>query len=272
MTSPSQRYHWLILLVFTLIAFWIWFRQTTWLALEPDAVAILAVFPLAWWLIAPLERRIKPLPGDLRAFCWAAAIFACGALLDLTFLMALGWTLGLIRYLHTYWQSHRFFLPRLGFLLILAFPWIPLDAPWIGWWFRISGAWVSQIVFDALGFAVHREGVSLLIDGLPVSIEAACSGINLLQALAIGGMVLALINIQQLTRLCVFIACLPLLGWLANTLRMLLITAVGLHFEVSVASGLFHTWGATVVILLMLGFCHLLALLLSTPQSEGVHG
>ena len=88
--------------------------------------------------------------------------------------------------------------------------------------------------------------------GLPISIDAACSGIDLLQLLAVAGTCLAL---MLATKRGAFLFCIALIApicWLANTVRIVsVISAMALTVDVDFAAGAFHTWGALFVIALV---------------------
>jgi exosortase/archaeosortase family protein len=249
MNLPTQRF--LSASALLLAAVWIWLRDPSWLSLSTDAAAIVLALPLALWLATPIRLRSEPRPLSGALLLTALAAFLAGIVTDLTLLLAIAWSLAAVERLRALTIPS---LPtwRIGLLATFAFPWIYFDAQALGFAFRLSGAWVNESLFATLGFPVEREGTLISIDGLQVSVEAACSGLSLLQALFIGGISVAMLLIPQAKPFMAALLCIPLLAWLANTVRMVVITMVGLSTTVEAASGLFHEWGGLLVILLML--------------------
>ena len=102
----------------------------------------------------------------------------------------------------------------------LMFPWMQLDLQPIGWAFRISGAWVAALFFQVTGFEVDREGVYLVVEGAPIVVDAACSGLNALQSMCVAGSLIAFWTFQPSRAFWCAVAVLPLFAWVANTLRI----------------------------------------------------
>jgi len=170
--------------------------------------------------------------------------------------MAFGWA-GLA-VIYSFPRS-RLSKARLWVLCAGAFPWVLLDLNALSWWFRLSGAWVTGIVFDTLGMDVVVRGTQLEIDGLPISVEAACGGLQVLQVLLSGGVAMTLLRFPQERLFWSMLAALPFLAWAANTFRIVIISGWGLAFGVERAAGAFHTWGALVVLVMMCGLYYCLA-------------
>jgi exosortase/archaeosortase family protein len=106
-----------------------------------------------------------------------------------------------------------------------------------------------------LGYNVDQQGTFLLIDGLPISIEEACAGLNTLQSMLIAG---AMLNFIILGKTSLFWFNLPLLfviGWVANTIRIIVITAAAIYISPKFAMGSFHTIGGWLVIVMMFVLC-----------------
>jgi exosortase len=143
---------------------------------------------------------------------------------------------------------------RLLPLAVLAFPWVALDFPSLGWWYRLSTAWCAAHLFQSLGFEVHREGTQLIVAQMPFDVTAACSGIKALQAMLIAGTALCFLQVNAARLFWAGFACLPLVAWLANTLRVLLVFVVALSFGPEFASGWFHTFGGWLVLVGTFGF------------------
>ena len=247
---------------FALLAAGIWLRHP--LGEAADALLpALAAFPLYFWISQPW--RWRETRGQLRggaAAAGGAALFL-GATLDSTLLLALGWS-GLW---HAWVRSEvreGSFAGALRPLVLLTcgFPWLGTEGQVIGWWFRYSGAWASEGLFAALGLAVTRDGTFLNVQGMPLAVDEACSGLNALQAMLVAGSVLAL-TVLPGWRFWLGMALLPLLAWLANLMRIMTIGITGLSFGPDAAMGWFHTWGGWAVLMLMFGLCsavfHLIA-------------
>ena len=246
-----------------LLAFagFIWWRDTAWMSSASETLPIAAALPLVYWLGAPWRFQ----PGDftLRRVPLAVAgiLVVLGLALDLTFPLAAAWTLALWSWLRARVEGDHPRLRRLALLPLLAFPWLTLDLPSLGWWFRLSAAWVVDHVFGAIGFAITREGTNLLVHGLPIEVAAACSGMNSLQAMLIAGILLAVIELRGSRWFWLGVATLPALAWAANVLRVCTIVAVALGWGPGFAGGWFHETGGWVVVMLaFLGWWFLLRL------------
>jgi exosortase/archaeosortase family protein len=122
----------------------------------------------------------------------------------------------------------------------------------VGWWFRLSGASLTGDIFSLIGYNVNVEGTQSEIDGFPISVEAACGGLQLLQVLMSGGIALHLIFYPKSKLFWIMLLILPLLAWISNTIRIVVILAWGVAFGAEAAAGIFHTWGAMLVLLIML--------------------
>jgi exosortase/archaeosortase family protein len=203
----------------------IWWNDPSWRDAPADTLPVLAALPIYFWLGSPWRRRPQaawsPYPLAL-----GFVLFPLGLLLDSTFVQAAGWTALLWA-----WTSARFEMaashaPRKLLLLpLLAFPWLAGDFVRVGWWFRLSGAAAAEQVLAWAGFDVARSGTFLVVNGFRASVEAACSGLNGLQAMLVAGVVVAHLQLRH-SRL--FWWNLPLLigaAWLANALRIIIASA-----------------------------------------------
>ncbi|WOO42023.1 archaeosortase/exosortase family protein [Rubellicoccus peritrichatus] len=247
----------------------IWWQDSLWLTAPADTLPlvsglILLLFLGRPWIFLKTRKSIS------QPFCIIAiALIAFGIAINIMILSALGWTLLLTVFLRSYFQLPRYWAQLLP-LAFFAFPWVATDLPMVGWWFRISAATVSAWIFQSLGFLVMRQGADIQVQGLPISVEAACSGLNLLQALLLAGAVLGLLQLRGRTSYWGFLLSLPLLAWFANTCRILVITAVALSSDTTFAAGLFHTWGGLLVVVLMFGAAQFLVTFLSKTGPKEV--
>lgn len=234
----------------------IWARDRTWLRSPEDSLPLLLALPLAAWLGRPWRWKTTVEAAYRPALATAMGCLMAGSILDLTSLLALGWTSALWAWLRPRLESEDH--PRIFRLLVLpwmAFPWIMLDAQSIGWWFRLSGAWTVEHLGAIAGLTVTRQGTGMLVQGLPVSVDAACSGLNVLQSLFVAGSALAYLHFSRSPLYWWNLALLLPAAWLANTLRILAITGAALTWGPGFAMGLFHTWGGMVVLLGMFLVC-----------------
>ncbi|MDQ8193801.1 archaeosortase/exosortase family protein [Coraliomargarita sp. SDUM461004] len=235
----------------------IWLLDLTWWHMSPDVCIIIGLVPMAWVLAIknPPKNDLRPVQGTWMAL--AAFSLAVGALLNEMFLMGFGWAGLAVLFC---FPASRISKWRLWVLCAGAFPWVLLDLNTLSWWFRLSGAALTGAFYGLLGKNVAVSGTLLEIDGLPISVEAACGGLQLLQVLLSGGVAFTLLRYPQRTLFWVMLALLPALAWLANTVRIMLISGWGLAFGAERAAGAFHTWGALLVFALLLGFYHFITL------------
>jgi len=247
---------WLWLAALTAFAALIWGRDRSWVGNASEVLPILGALPVFVWLGAPWRFTASPFALHLPTLAAAVGLFVLGTLFNLTLLLALGWALAVWSWLQLRVEpADRQRVFRLLALLVMAFPWVTLDAGEVGWWFRLSAAWVTEQFYTLLGLVVTREGTFLKVQGLPVSVEAACSGLKALQAMLIAGTMLAYIQLGRNRRYWWSLPLLILLAWVANTARVLMLTAAALTFGTEFAEGWFHAWGGWFVLMVMFTLC-----------------
>lgn len=265
--AQSKDYGYFALLF--LIAAFIWLRDTTWMTTSDDTLPILVALPLFFWL----EWPWKLLPNEFSLhkvhLPLGVALLFTGFMLGLTLFMTLGWTALLWA-----WISERVVpetrkkLSRLLILPLMAFPWIALDAFQIGWWFRLSGAWATGQVFSAVGFNVMQEGTRILVNETPIHVDVSCAGLNALQSMLIAGSVLAYLMVGNRPTYWLNIPFLAVMAWLANTLRIMMLTSVAVGVSQEFAMGWFHETGGWIVLFLMFLLCWLIFSLQSKTGSQ----
>lgn len=247
-----------------------WLRDTTWMTSSDDTLPILVAIPLFLWIGAPWRFVEEPLPIPLRNISLSIMLFLLGTGLNSTFLLSLSWTWALWSWLATRLPKERLpYVRKLLVLPIMAFPWISLDASQIGWWFRLSGAWAAEHVFALSGAEVSRQGTMMVVNGMPISIEVACSGLNTLQSMLIAGSVVAFIFLGNSNRFWWNLPLLIVVSWLANTVRIIIITLAALYVSRQFAMGAFHEIGGWIVIMVMFGLCWLVFSLQQNPSRGG---
>lgn len=258
--------------ILSLLALFIWLRDFNWITSLPDTLPILACFPIFIFLGAPWRWKYETTqvsPSFLQSST-IVVIFLAGIAVDLTILLTLAWTLLLWS-----WLSMRLETPSRQQLLkllvfpMMAFPWISLDGQPIGWLFRLSGAWVVANIYSLLGLNALQQGTKIVVNNFPISIDVACAGLNTLQSMLIAGSALAYLYLGGKNRYWFNIALLPLLAWVANTMRVFILTAAVLLAGPEFALGIFHTWGGWLVIVLMFTLSWLIFSCQNQHQTRG---
>lgn len=240
---------WLLGLCATAVG--IWLHDRSWIASASDTLPLLAALPLFVWLGSPWKWKAEAEGPRLRLVALGLVLGIIGVGFDLIILMAAGWTFVLWAWLSTRLEpAARLRIRRLLLLPMLAFPWLTLDAM-LGWWFRISAAWTAGSLFHLAGLEVTREGTQLLVQGFPLSVDASCAGLKVLQALLIAGTAIAYLQIGDRRGFWWSVPVLVALAWLSNTLRVIVLSATALTFSPEFAKGWFHTWGGWLVLMLM---------------------
>jgi exosortase len=258
-----------IIFVLALLAAFVWLRDTTWMSSSDDTLPILVALPIFVWLGWPWRFLEHSGPIPKLPIAIAAILFVLGIGGNLTILLAIGWTLLLWTWLaaRTDPADHSK-IKKLLILPFMAFPWVTLDAGPLGWWFRLSGAHVTAALYSLLGFNVIQEGTHILINSLPVSVEAACAGLNTLQSMLIAGSVVAFIFLGNSNRYWWNLPLLVVMAWVANTLRILVLVAAALIVSPEFALGAFHTWGGWLVLMVMFVCCWLIFSVQEPEPSE----
>ncbi len=233
-----------------------WLRNTRWWGEAADVLPILVALPLGAWLGKPWTFTETPFRLHQTTLGIGVLLTVVGGFLSITLLLAAGWTCLLWAWLRERTaNSDHWRLRRILVFAFLAFPWVTLDLEPVGWWFRLSGAYVTAGLFKAIGFHVIHNGTELTIQGAPIAVTAACSGLKVLQSMLIAGSFLAHVLLGDTPRYWQNIAALAAIAWAANTARILLISVASLTFGQEFAMGLFHTWGGLSVLVLMFIAC-----------------
>jgi exosortase/archaeosortase family protein len=241
------------------LGLYIWTRNLRWLNSIDDAMPVLFALPLFIHLGSPWTFRDHR--DEVPALSVVGIIFFgwVGLLMDSTLLLTFVWVIALWAWLSVRLTSgSRIHARRLMLLPILAFPWILLDASTLGWGFRYSGAYVAEGFYSLIGFHVVREGTLLNVQGLNLNVEAACSGLRMLQATLITGTAVAFVCLRDRKYYWWHLPVLLFFVWVANTTRIISIGAAALTFGVTFAEGAFHTWGGLLIICVMFGLCALM--------------
>lgn len=259
--SPTQQ-RWISGLVLALATVAVWGRDLRWTATLADSLPLALGIPIAYFLGYPW----RPCSADLtQKQKLIAGISSAGFLV--------GWLSGSITLLSFSLTSLVMvwalccFTPqdrrsRLGWLFLLSFPWLVLEGEMIGYAFRLSSAAVVEWVFNSLQMTTQRNATNLNVLGIPIEIEAACAGWNLLQLTLLTGVALGTYEIRSTHRFILLLACLPAVAWIANFFRILVLSSIALTFDVELAKGSLHGLTGLAVLAVVLGITKGLCFLL----------
>jgi exosortase len=226
------------------------------LAASDEVLPVLAALPLFVWLASPWRWRDDGMAPEQRPLAVGCGFFVVGILFSVTLFLAIGWVAILWAWLSVRVENpQKVRVKQLMVLPLLAFPWITLDMQQVGWWFRLSGAVATEQVFRMAGYEAVREGTNLLIAGRPISVEAACSGMQTLQAMLIAGVIAAYIVLGNSRRYWMNLLVILPLAWLANTLRIIVLSLATIWVSPEFAQGAFHDWGGLAVVFLTFALC-----------------
>lgn len=253
--KPSKTDLFILVCLF-LFALFIWFRDTAWISSSDDTLPILVALPLFWWVGSPWSFREHPLSLSFRGIALSGLLFLLGIALNVTLVLTAAWVILLWTWLRSRLTAEN--LPAAKKLLILpimAFPWVTLDAEKVGWWFRLSGAWVTAKFYEFLGYDVKQEGTQLLVNKILISVEVACAGLNTLQSMLIAGSVVCYLILGNTKLYWWNLLLLVAMSWVANTARIIFMSGAALWISPRFATGEFHVWGGWALLLLMFCLC-----------------
>jgi exosortase/archaeosortase family protein len=223
------------------LAAFIWLRDASWITSSDEAVPLLVVLPLVFYLGRPWKVIESNKFLALLPFFGALLLFFFGVLSDLTVSLAASFALFLYSWQKVHLEEETLNRARpLLILTLFAFPWVTLDIPALGWWFRLSGAYVTTQFFQLLGYEVVQNGTNIQIGGFEIFIENACSGLNTLQSMLLAGTTLACFTFDTAKKVLFQIPFLFFAAWFANTLRIILTTALALLISIGFVQGDFH--------------------------------
>lgn len=239
--------------ILLVLAIFIWTRDISWIDSIEDTLPIVMSLPLFLWLAQPLPFNKDLILPSFTGLFISTVGFITGIIIDSCFVLAVFWTM-IMWFLFSprLDKDKRPAVKRLLILPLLAFPWLFIEGDFIGWWFRLSSAWVSAHIFSFMGFDVLHEGTHIIVQGLPVGIGNACSGLNTLQSMLIAGSALAYIYLGDRVVYWLDLILIIALAWTANTIRIIIICISALTISPKFALGMFHTWGGWIVLFLMI--------------------
>lgn len=216
----------------------------------------LAGLPLFAWLGSPWKLRAVPerVRGRYVAPCLLGMLF--GFVGGVVVLIAAAWTVLLWVAVHSYVEpDEQRPLKRLLLIPFLSVPWILMDGQWIGLWFRLTGAWVSEWAILMSGADVARAGTLLYVNETCISVEEACAGLSTLHSMLLGGAVLAYAMLSKHRSFWWHAPIIVIAAWLANTFRVALTGLVAVHFGPAYATGWLHEWQGLFLLGVMFVVC-----------------
>lgn len=247
----------------------VWLRDASWRESLLDTLPLAFGLPLALWIGGPW--KLRELEGERKSWWWAKggvlAAFFIGWLLPSVTLLAVAWSVAAIMYASSHYEIK---VNRWGLwmLFLLSFPWLVIEWPGIGWWFRMSAAWATELFFALMQLPVSRDGTELEVLGEVIRIEPGCAGWNLLQLTLLTGLSLGLHEIRGRQKFFLFVALIPILSWLANFIRIVLLTALCLSYGVKTANGVWHGLTGLFVLMMTLGIAKLLSSFLGNHSKK----
>lgn len=127
-------------------------------------------------------------------------------------------------------------------LVFFSCPWLMVDFHLLGWWFRLSAAWVTGFLLKPLGLVTSQKGTQVFLQDFVLIVEPTCSGLNLLQALLLVGLALLLKSEQTTPLRGWHVLALLAVAWVANTARILMLAVAGSFVGPDRLAGDAHLW------------------------------
>jgi exosortase len=220
--------------------------------------------PLALYIAWAQRRRTlsyaaTPDSRGLLLTAWACFMFLLGKLASEDFTTRLSFVILLAGLIWTFWGIHR--LRTLAFPILLLACMVPLPvllynsvaAP-----LQLFASDIASQIAQAGGVSVFRDGNIIQLAGVSLGVEEACSGLNSLSALSVGGLLFGyLVCTSLLSRIILFVAAVPLAIGI-NILRVAG-TAVLADYNQEFAMGFYHLFSGWLVFVAGAGILYLFA-------------
>jgi len=237
-----------------------WWTEPAWsqgMLLPPLA------FYIAW---ANRERTfgyaVIPDARGLLLTAVACLMFLLGKLASEEFITRMSFVILVVGLIWTFWGAAR--LRTLAFPILLLASMVPLPvmlynslaAP-----LQLFASDLGSQIAQAAGTSVFRDGNIIQLAGVSLGVEEACSGLNSLSALSVGGLLFGyLVCSRLLSRIVLFVAAIPLAIGL-NVLRVAG-TAILADYSQNFAMGFYHLFSGWLVFVSGAGVLYLFARLL----------
>lgn len=270
--SPNRMYSTLVkVFVFSAIVIFIYGRILTALAIDwwtiPSQSQGLLIPPLALYIA--WEKRHKtlaaPVAPDYRGLLIVASacvLLLLGKIGAEFFLMRSSFVVLLIGTVVTFWGWRRARTLALPFLLLATM--VPLPAFFYNSAttpLQLLASRIATEIAQVFGVTVYRDGNVIHLANISLGVEEACSGLNSLTALSVGGILLGYLTCtRNVTRLLVMLLSVPI-AIAMNVLRVAG-TAVIADYYQDIAMGFYHAFSGWLVFLLGFGTLYLSAKLL----------
>ncbi len=159
----------------------------------------------------------------------------------------------------TFWGRGR--LSRLKFPLLLLATMIPIPQliyQSIAGPLQLFASGAATNIAQMLGVSVFRDGNIIHLATTSLGVEEACSGLHSLSALAVGGLLLAFLNLTRTwLRIILFFSSIPI-AIAANVIRVSG-TAVLADYRPEFAMGFYHSFSGWLIFVIAFGFLLLFA-------------
>jgi exosortase len=189
----------------------------------------------------------------------ACLMFLLGKLASEDFTTRISFVILLAGLIWTFWGIQR--LRTLAFPILLLACMVPLPvmlynsvaAP-----LQLLASDIASQIAQAGGVSVFRDGNIIQLAGVSLGVEEACSGLNSLSALSVGGLLFGyLLCSRLLSRIILFVAAIPLAIGI-NILRVAG-TAVLADYNQEFAMGFYHLFSGWLVFVAGAGILYLFA-------------
>jgi exosortase len=248
--------------------------------------AVLADMAHDWWtepawsqgmLLPPLvlyiawmgRRRTLAIPADpdyrgLFVIALGCASLVLGKLATEFFLMRMSFVIFLTGLAWTFWGLRR--LRTLSFPLLLLATMVPLPvmvynslaAP-----LQLLASDLATRAVQALGITVFRDGNVIQLAGTTLGVAEACSGLNSLSALIVGGLLLGYLLCTGTFSRILLVLIAPMLAIAVNIVRVAG-TAIAAEYDQELAMGFYHLFSGWLVFVAGFGSLYLIGKLLHT--------
>ncbi len=208
--------------------------------------------PLALYLAWLQRARTLEYPplADLRGLWltgFACLVFAVGKLASEFFMVRFSFVILLTGLTWTYWGWPR--LRTLGFPFLLLATMVPLPGVVynsLAGPLQLFASNLATQVAQAFGISVFRDGNIIQLSNVSLGVVEACSGLNSLSALLVGGLLFGYLYCSRLpSRLILFLIAMPL-AVAINVVRIAG-TAVIADYNQEFAMGFYHSFSGWLV-------------------------
>jgi exosortase len=220
--------------------------------IEPAWSQGLLLPPLALYIAWIHRRRTLsyPVRSDVKGLlltAFACLTFLVGKLASEEFTTRISFVILLVGLIWTFWGIRR--LRTLVFPILLLASMVPLPALIYNSFagpLQLFASNIASQIAQAAGIVVYRDGNIIQLANVSLGVEEACSGLNSLSALCVGGLLFGYIVCSRLVnRMAVFVVAIPL-AIAINVLRVAG-TAILADYNQNFAMGFYHLFSGWLV-------------------------